>query len=129
ERDEFRPMSAEEAEKWTLTGQVEIFGTPFDEPPEAEAEAEPSATIYVRVPTVLKQRVDQAAAGAKLSVNAWAMKCMERCITQWPITEQNKGRPSPSTHQPNIFDARRAKTPSDGGAGAFGGSGPTAERS
>ena len=90
-------MSAEEAEKWTLTGQVEIFGTPFDEPPEAEAEAEPSATIYVRVPTVLKQRVDQAAAEAKLSVNAWAMKCMERCITQWPITEQNKGDIRPVT--------------------------------
>ena len=32
-------------------------------------------------------------------------------------------------HQPNIFNARLAKTPSDGGAGAFGGSGPTAERS
>src|SRR5262249_10476663 len=64
---------------------------------EAEAEAEPSATIYLRVPTVLKQRVDQAAAGAKLSVNAWAMKCMERCITQWPITEQNKGDIRPVT--------------------------------
>src|SRR5262249_20433679 len=44
-------------------------------------------------------------------------------------SKSGDGRPSPSTHQPNIFDARRAKTPSDGGAGAFGGSGPTAERS
>src|SRR5262249_59730018 len=44
-------------------------------------------------------------------------------------SKSGDGQPSPSTHQPNIFDARRAKTPSDGGAGAFGGRGPTAERS
>src|SRR2546430_13070351 len=37
------------------------------------------------------------------------------------------GRPSPRTHQPSILDARQAKTPSDGGPGAFGGGGPTAE--
>jgi hypothetical protein len=34
------------------------------------------------------------------------------------------GRLSPSSHQPRSFDARRAKTPADGGPGAFGGSGP-----
>lgn len=39
------------------------------------------------------------------------------------------GRPSPRTHQPSNLDAWRAKTPSHGGPGAFGGSGPTAERS
>jgi len=39
------------------------------------------------------------------------------------------GRASPRIHQPNIFDARRAKTPSEGGGAAVGGSGPTAERS
>src|SRR5262249_60667449 len=44
-------------------------------------------------------------------------------------SKNGDGRPSPSTHQPNIYDARRAKTPSDGGAGAYGGSRPTAGRS
>jgi hypothetical protein len=39
------------------------------------------------------------------------------------------GRPSPRNHQPRILDARRAKMLSEGGAGAFGGSGPMAERS
>jgi hypothetical protein len=39
------------------------------------------------------------------------------------------GRPSPRTHQPSSFDARRAKSPTDGGGGAFGGSAPIAERS
>ena len=44
-------------------------------------------------------------------------------------SKSGDGRPSPSTHQANIFDARRAKIPSDGGAGGFDGSGPTAEPS
>src|SRR6516165_2045289 len=39
------------------------------------------------------------------------------------------GRPSRRTRQPSILDARRAKTPNDGGSGAFGGSGPTADLS
>ncbi len=39
------------------------------------------------------------------------------------------GRLSPRTHQSSIFEARRAKTPSDGGGGTSGGSGPTEERS
>jgi hypothetical protein len=39
------------------------------------------------------------------------------------------GRASPRTHQPSSFDTRRAKSPTDGGGGAFGGSGPTAEPS
>src|SRR5262245_33077052 len=39
------------------------------------------------------------------------------------------GRPSPRAHQASILDARQAKTPSDGGPGAFGGSAPTAELS
>jgi len=46
------------------------------------------------------------------------------------VEEQNGvGLPSPRNHQPKILDARRTKTPSDGDAGAFGGSGPMAERS
>ncbi len=46
------------------------------------------------------------------------------------LTSKNGlGRASPRIHQPSIFDARRTKTRSNGGAGAIGGSGPTAERS
>ena len=33
-----------------LEGDVEVFNNPFEDPPEATAEAEPGATIYVRVP-------------------------------------------------------------------------------
>ena len=50
-------------------------------PPEAIDETEPGATIYVRVPAPLKNRVDAAAAGAKLSTNAWVMRCLENCLS------------------------------------------------
>jgi hypothetical protein len=49
-------------------------------PPEAEAEAEPSATVYVRVPASLKKRVDEAASEAKLSGNSYMLRCMEECL-------------------------------------------------
>jgi hypothetical protein len=54
----------------------EILG----EPPEAAEESSPASTIYVRVPGSLKNQIETAAANAKLSVNAWAIRCMERCI-------------------------------------------------
>jgi hypothetical protein len=52
----------------------------LEAPPEASAEAEPGATIYVRVPSTLKRRVDEAARDAKLSGNAYALRCMEACL-------------------------------------------------
>ena len=82
----FEPMSPEKAHEWILTGEVEIFHNPFDDPPEASAEAEPAATIYIRVPASLKQRVDEAAGEAKMSGNAWAMRCIEHCMNNLPAT-------------------------------------------
>ena len=40
----------------------------------------PAATIYVRLPTSLKTQFEAIAANEKLSVNAVAIRCMERCI-------------------------------------------------
>jgi predicted HicB family RNase H-like nuclease len=54
---------------------------PFGDPPEAEEEVEQSSTVYVRVPPALKRTIDHAAGTAKLSANAWAMKCMEWCLS------------------------------------------------
>ena len=48
-------------------------------PPEAEAEGEPAATIYFRLPPALKSRVETMAKAAGLSVNAWMLRCVERC--------------------------------------------------
>jgi hypothetical protein len=79
-KDRFSALSAERAQTWMMTGDVEVFHNPFGEPPEAAAEAEPSATIYVRVPASLKQRLEQSAKAEKLSGNAWAIRCIERCL-------------------------------------------------
>jgi predicted HicB family RNase H-like nuclease len=48
-------------------------------PPEASEEVEPGATIYVRLPASLKKRVDEAAKAEGVSVNVFAMRCLERC--------------------------------------------------
>jgi hypothetical protein len=74
------PMSGSEAHEWIMTGEVDVFSNPFEDPPEATAETEPGATIYVRVPAVLKQRVDRVAAKSMLSGNAWTMRCIEKCM-------------------------------------------------
>ena len=47
--------------------------------PEAEAEKEPLVSINVRVPPSLKRRVYAAAEKANVSVNVWAMRCLEGC--------------------------------------------------
>jgi hypothetical protein len=63
-----------------MTGEVEVFIDPFEDPPGATAEAEPAATLYVRVPAALKHSVDEAAAKDRLSSNAWTMRCIEDCL-------------------------------------------------
>lgn len=64
-----------------LEGDIQVFNNPFGDPPEAEEEAEKGSTVYVRVPPSLKRNIDQAAGTAELSTNIWAMKCMERCLS------------------------------------------------
>jgi len=79
ERDVFVPMTRDEAHKWIMEGEVELMNDVFGEPPEAAEEAAPGATIYLRVPASLKDRIETAASDDRLSVNAWTMRCVERC--------------------------------------------------
>jgi predicted HicB family RNase H-like nuclease len=82
-RSTVNPLSPEEAHKWVLQGEVELMSAGeevFGEPPEAEAEATASATIYLRVPAALKQRIERVAKKADQSVNVWAMRCLENCM-------------------------------------------------
>jgi hypothetical protein len=51
-------------------------------PPEAEAEDEPSATIYYRLPSSLKAAIEAAAGAESLSVNAWLLRCTESCVAR-----------------------------------------------
>jgi predicted HicB family RNase H-like nuclease len=80
EVSQFEPLSAKDAHEWIMTGEVEVFSNPFEDPPEATAEPEPGATIYIRVPMALKKSVDEAARAASVSSNVWAMRCLERCV-------------------------------------------------
>ena len=84
ERDECIPLTAEQASAWLLKGNVKIIHNPFalGEVPEAAAEAEPGATIHLRVPATLKHRVDTAASDAGMSSNAWVMRCIEGCLAK-----------------------------------------------
>ncbi len=79
ERHRFEPMTRDEAHKWVMTGEVELFSDVFGEPPEAAAEEAPSATIYLRVPSSLKLRLEKLAADANISLNSWLTRCVERC--------------------------------------------------
>lgn len=90
-RSKVVPHTAEDAQKWLMTGDVEVFHNPFEDPPEAAAEQEASATIYVRVPQSLKQRLDAAAKADGASGNAWSIRCIERCLTPHEETRKSLG--------------------------------------
>lgn len=68
-----------------LTGRFAKGGIEvFDEKaltlaPEAEEE-EPSMTIYFRLQSSLKARIEASAREAGLSINAWMLRCAERCL-------------------------------------------------
>lgn len=81
---QFEAISREEIDRLIARGgEIEIIdASVLAEPPEAASEEEPGATIYVRVPAPLKRRVDAAASTSNLSGNAWAMRCMERCLDE-----------------------------------------------
>ncbi len=79
-KERFVALSPKGAQDWMMTGEVEVFHNPFAEPPEAAAETEPGATLYVRVPASLKTRIEEAARNDSSSLNAWALRCMEQCL-------------------------------------------------
>jgi hypothetical protein len=76
------PMTWEDAEKWVMeSGETELYDeSVFAAPPEAGEEAEPEATLYLRVPRALKERIEAHAKEADISLNSWAMRCLERCM-------------------------------------------------
>jgi hypothetical protein len=84
---EFVPLSPQGAHDWLMDGEVEVFQNPFEDPPEARAEAEPGETIYIRVPASLKRSVEEAAKNEKVSGNVWAMRCVERCLNPDPYPD------------------------------------------
>lgn len=84
----FDTYTADQVRSWLLSGEVEVFHNPFDEPPEAEAEVETGATMYVRMPNSLKQRIEAAAKSEGLSGNSWTMRCAENCLARGNAEEE-----------------------------------------
>ena len=77
-------MSRDKAQDWLANfDDVDVYTDALDLPPEAEADQEgkPEATIYLRVPENLRRKIGEAAAKKDQSMNAWAMRCLEECLT------------------------------------------------
>ena len=87
DRYEFTPFTRERAQAWAM-GLDDMSGIEvaliaegvFDDPPEAEAEAEDVATLPVRLPPALRKQVDVLAAADDVSVNTVIIRCLESCI-------------------------------------------------
>jgi hypothetical protein len=74
----FETMSPDKAAGWVMGQNVEILDeTVFAPPPEAEVEETPAATIFVRLPTSLKAKVETNAKQAGKSMNAWVVAQLE----------------------------------------------------
>jgi hypothetical protein len=78
-RDEFEPLSRDQAQSWILEGDVELLNDVFGEPPEASGEPAAGATLYIRVPASLKDRLEVLARDENVSLNTWTIRCVERC--------------------------------------------------
>ncbi len=72
-----RPLSEDEVRGWIAKGDVHVHHDPFA--PLAD-DGTPTAFL-LRLPPALKQRLEQAAKDAGLSGNAWAVRCLERCVS------------------------------------------------
>jgi hypothetical protein len=84
EIDSFEPMTRNEAHNWVLEGDdIELIDDRiFDAVPEATAETPAGATLFIRLPTSLKERIEADAKARGLSVNAAVMRCLEACLSK-----------------------------------------------
>jgi hypothetical protein len=83
-RSELTPMTESEAQKWLMTGDVEIIENPFDDPPEATAEntAEKTTTLYARITPTLKNAIEKAATKERLSMTQWIERTLGQAVRQ-----------------------------------------------
>jgi hypothetical protein len=98
-------MTADEAQKWLMESKAEIYHNPFGDPPEAAAETVPAASIYLRIPAVLKEQIDAAAKASGQSTNAWAIRCFERCAM--PVTLDQCASDLADLLQSGVYSERR----------------------
>lgn len=73
--DEIKPLTHEEARQWLdeYGGEV-LVPAAFD-----SVEKEAEATVFIRLPAALKTKLAAQAKAANMTLNAWAVRCLERC--------------------------------------------------
>jgi predicted HicB family RNase H-like nuclease len=72
-----KPQTPQEAQAWMESNcTAEMTESEFGEMPEA---GDPEARITLRVPDTLHQRIAALAEAQKQSLNAWILRCVERC--------------------------------------------------
>ena len=83
----FAALTHEQAQEWILglgwERQVEVElldEQALKHPPEPGEGADTEATLYIRLPRALKDRIEARAKISGSSVNAWAMRCLESCF-------------------------------------------------
>jgi hypothetical protein len=93
EIDSFEPMTYDEAQNWVLNGNdvEQINEKIFGEVPEATAETPTEATLFIRLPVSLKERIEDNAKSRGLSVNATVMRCLEAWLSD-PSAKSGKRR-------------------------------------
>jgi hypothetical protein len=77
----FEPLTPADAEKWVDTGEVEMLDdSVFPEAPEAEPVVETTATLYLRIPVTLKEKIEAKSRARGQAMNTWAIHCLEACV-------------------------------------------------
>ena len=74
-----KPLTPAEAQGWMeehLAGAPELVEAHFGEMPEA---GQGESRFTLRLPDVLKHRIDALAKSSGQSTNAWVTRCLERC--------------------------------------------------
>jgi HicB family len=82
--EQWEPLSRAEADEWFRDGvQITLHDESVFAPPEdakAEDEEERTVALTVRVPSMLRDRLVRAADKEHLSMNAYILRCVDRCL-------------------------------------------------
>jgi predicted HicB family RNase H-like nuclease len=90
DRDECEPMTPDQAQAWVRQDDVHLLNDVFGAQPAAaeDGDAATSTTLYIRVPAPLKDRLETLARKDGVSLNAWTLRCIERCTALPEIGER-----------------------------------------
>ena len=83
ERHDFFPMARIQAQTWAMN-DTELLADVFGDIPDAteqDTNAD-AAVVQTRLPPSLKRRIESAATTRSLSVNAYSIRCYERCLLE-----------------------------------------------